>query len=139
LISCLPIVPQQEAPEADLGPGVVAVAWLPELAVIVAGDIAYNGVHMRLGDTDRDKRMTWVQTLSELAALQPRIVVAAHRRPEATNAPEILAECVDYILDFDGFLADGVRAKELIRRMVAAYPEHINLSTLYTTAYMLSS
>jgi glyoxylase-like metal-dependent hydrolase (beta-lactamase superfamily II) len=112
---------------------------IPELAAIVAGDIAYNGVHMRLGNTDHDKRMAWIQTLRELAALQPRIVVAAHRRPEATNAPEILAECVDYILDFDRFLADGVGAKELIRRMVAAYPERINLSTLYTAAYMLSS
>jgi glyoxylase-like metal-dependent hydrolase (beta-lactamase superfamily II) len=112
---------------------------IPELAAIVAGDIAYNGVHMRLGNTDHDKRMAWIQTLRELAALQPRIVVAAHRRPEATNAPEILAECVDYILDFDRFLADGVRAKELIRRMVATYPERINLSTLYTAAYMLSS
>ena len=112
---------------------------IPELAAIVAGDIAYNGVHMRLGNTDHGKRMAWIQTLRELAALQPRIVVAAHRRPEATNAPEILAECVDYILDFDRFLADGVGAKELIRRMVAAYPERINLSTLYTAAYMLSS
>jgi len=112
---------------------------IPELAAIVVGDIAYDGVHMRLGDTDRDKRMAWVQTLSELAALQPRIVVAAHRRPEAKNAPEILAECVDYILDFDGFLADGIRARELIRKMITAYPERIDLSTLYTAAYILSS
>jgi glyoxylase-like metal-dependent hydrolase (beta-lactamase superfamily II) len=112
---------------------------IPELAAIVAGDIAYNGVHMRLGDTDHDKRMAWIQTLSELAALQPRIVVAAHRRPEAANGPGILAECVDYIFDFDRFLTEGVRARELIRRMVAAYPERISLSTLYTAAYMLSS
>jgi hypothetical protein len=65
-----------------------------ELSAIVAGDIASNDVHANVAAsaTDHDKRIAWIDTLSELAKLKPEIVVARHRRPDAPASAAVLPE-----------------------------------------------
>src|SRR5579872_7151028 len=49
--------------------------YVPDLGLIVAGDVVYNHCHMYLGDTTRDSRLDWVAALAKLAALSPTAVV----------------------------------------------------------------
>lgn len=52
---------------------------------MIAGDIAYNDVHVHVGATDDAKRTEWIQTLREVETRRPRVVVAAHRRPDRAD------------------------------------------------------
>ena len=44
---------------------------VPLIGLIVAGDVAYNGVHPYLGETDTQSRLEWISTLDKLEALNP--------------------------------------------------------------------
>ena len=112
--------------------------YIPELATVVAGDIVFNDVHMDMDATDHAKRAEWIRTLCQIDALNPKMVVAAHRRPDAADTRGIIAENIKYILDFDQILGTGVGALELIEEMKAAHPTKLNLTTLYDSAYMLA-
>jgi len=112
---------------------------IPELGAVIAGDIAYNDVHMQLGGTDHAKRMRWIKTLCEIGSLNPRTVIAAHCRPNAPNTPDVVAKSISYIVDFDRIFATGPSASGLIDGMKAAHPTRLSLTTLYSAAYMLAS
>ncbi|MFD0573293.1 MBL fold metallo-hydrolase [Kitasatospora gansuensis] len=55
--------------------------WVPDLRLVVAGDVAYNGIHQYLGETTTTSREEWMRATDTLAALDPAFVVAATRTP----------------------------------------------------------
>lgn len=110
---------------------------LPELEAVVVGDIAYNDVHCALMETDHAKRRKWIETLRELQALDPKIVVAAHRRPDAPNDAHVLSDTIAYIEAADRLLADDPTAAGFVEHMLRANPTRLNTATVYYGAAVL--
>jgi glyoxylase-like metal-dependent hydrolase (beta-lactamase superfamily II) len=61
--------------------------YVPSIGLIVAGDVVYNQCHMYVGDTAPESRRNWIADLDRLAALNPTIVVAGHKKPGAPGDP----------------------------------------------------
>jgi len=53
---------------------------VPSIGLIVAGDAAYNGVHLHLSESpDQQKRLEWIAALDKMESLKPRAVIAGPR------------------------------------------------------------
>jgi glyoxylase-like metal-dependent hydrolase (beta-lactamase superfamily II) len=66
---------------------------VPSIGLIVAGDAAYNGVHLHLSESpDQQKRQEWVAALDKMESLKPRAVIAGHKRVGNDDSPGILGE-----------------------------------------------
>src|SRR5215510_14151121 len=63
---------------------------VPSIDLVVAGDAAYNGVHLYLAESNPQTRRGWIAALDKIESLNPRAVVASHKRPENEDDPKIL-------------------------------------------------
>jgi glyoxylase-like metal-dependent hydrolase (beta-lactamase superfamily II) len=99
---------------------------VPSIGLIVAGDAAYNDVHLFLAESNAERRQEWIKALDTMEALHPRAVVASHKRPEKPDTPAILEETRQYIRDFDRLLPTTTTAQELYDAMLAIYPTRVN-------------
>src|SRR5262249_57918670 len=77
------------------------VLHVPSIGLVVAGDVAYNDVHLYLAESDHDKRMEWIRALDIIQALNPRAVVAGHKRAGRADDPTVIDETRAYIREFD--------------------------------------
>ncbi len=99
---------------------------VPDLGLIVSGDVAYNHCHMYVGDTTPDSRAEWTSGLDRLAAVNPTAVVAGHKDPTQGNPPAILGESRGY-LEYYGQLRDeGLPDHQLFDSMVKRYPSWVS-------------
>ena len=74
---------------------------VPSVGLVVAGDAAYNDVHLYLVESNAKSRREWISALDKIDSLNPRAVIAAHKRPENDDNPRIIKETRQYIRDFD--------------------------------------
>lgn len=111
--------------------------YLPELGAVVVGDIAYNDVHCALMGTDHVTRTRWIDTLKEVQALNPQIVMTGHRRANAQNDIRALAETITYIENADRLLAETSSAVAFVEHMLELHPTRLNASTLLFSAAAL--
>ena len=65
---------------------------MPELGLVVADDIVYNGVHLFLAEGDAQRRRDWVAAIDKIAALKPRAVIAGHKVPGSDDGAGHLEE-----------------------------------------------
>ena len=107
---------------------------VPSIGLVVAGDAAYNDVHLYLAESDAIGRRSWLTALDTIERLSPRAVVAGHRRPERTDDPKILEETRQYIRDFEALAASTATALELYTEMTARYPDRFNRGALWGSA-----
>jgi glyoxylase-like metal-dependent hydrolase (beta-lactamase superfamily II) len=116
--------------------GVSTIVHIPSLGAVVAGDVAYNGIHQWLAQTDHAKRMGWIASVEKIEALEPMIVVASHKRPEARDddPATILGNTKTYIRNFDQSLSESHSAQELVDRMMVLHGGLGNPYTLWTAA-----
>jgi glyoxylase-like metal-dependent hydrolase (beta-lactamase superfamily II) len=110
------------------------VLYVPSLAAVVTGDLAYNGVHMMTAETGEPERAQWIANLDEVAALEPAFVVAGHKKVDDENHPKIIQESQQYLLDFTCIAAEENTTREIVGRMVERYPDWENLRTLWHSA-----
>ena len=107
---------------------------VPSISLVVAGDGAYNDVHLHLGESTTETRKEWIAALDTIESLKPSAVVAGHKRPGAPDTPNIIEETRKYIRDFDTAAAKTQTALELYRRMIELYPERLNPAVLWFSA-----
>src|SRR5580658_312321 len=86
---------------------------VPSIGLVVAGDAAYNDVHLYLAESDPQKRREWIAALDKIESLSPRTVIASHKRPGNTDSPKIIEETRRYIRDFDRLVETTKSAQEL--------------------------
>jgi glyoxylase-like metal-dependent hydrolase (beta-lactamase superfamily II) len=98
----------------------------PSIGLVVAGDAAYNDVHLYLVESDAQKRREWIAALDKIEALHPHAVVASHKRPGSEDAPRIVEETRQYLRDFDRLAASTNTAQELYDGMLALHPHRVN-------------
>ena len=99
---------------------------VPSLGLVVAGDAAYNDVHLYLVESNPATRKEWIRALDTIESLRPRAVVASHKRPENDDSPRIVEETRQYIRDFDRLAETTRTAPELYERMLDLYPNRVN-------------
>ncbi|MFC5731476.1 MULTISPECIES: MBL fold metallo-hydrolase [Nocardioides] len=103
---------------------------VPDLALVVAGDIVYNGVFPFTVETDRASRDEWRKALDDVAACKPARVVAGHKSPTADDDPRHIAETRKFLDDFDAALDSGASAEEMFESLVATHGDRINRTAL---------
>jgi glyoxylase-like metal-dependent hydrolase (beta-lactamase superfamily II) len=99
---------------------------VPSIGLVVAGDAAYNDVHLYLAESNSEKRKEWIGALDKIESLNPRAVVASHKRPGNEDSPKIIEETRQYIRDFDRLVDSASNAQELYDEMLKLYPNRIN-------------
>ena len=110
------------------------VLHVPSLGLVVAGDVAYNDVHVYLAESDHNKRMEWIRALDVIEGLHPRAVVAGHKRAGRADDPKIIDETRTYIRDFDRIAENTRTADELYEQMLSVYPDRVNPGSLWSSA-----
>ena len=99
---------------------------IPSIGLVVAGDAAYNDVHLYLAESNAKSRREWISALDKIESLNPRAVIAAHKRPDNEDNPRIIEETRQYIRDFDRIAETTTTAQELYDKMLEIYPNRVN-------------
>jgi glyoxylase-like metal-dependent hydrolase (beta-lactamase superfamily II) len=99
--------------------------YVPSIGLIVAGDVVYNQCRMYVGDTTPESRKNWIADLDRLAALNPKTVVAGHKKPGAPDSPAAIQDTKRYLLDFDRVQKSATSDQDLFDQMTALYPDWV--------------
>jgi glyoxylase-like metal-dependent hydrolase (beta-lactamase superfamily II) len=99
--------------------------YVPSIGLIAAGDVVYNQCHMFVGDTTPESRENWIAALDRLAALNPAIVVAGHKKPGAPDSPSTIQDTKRYLQDFDRVQKTATSDQELFDQMTELYPHWV--------------
>jgi glyoxylase-like metal-dependent hydrolase (beta-lactamase superfamily II) len=106
---------------------------VPSIGLVVAGDAVYNGVHLHLAESNPRTRLEWIGALDKIEALNPRALIAGHKRAENDDSPRTVEETRQYIRDFDRLAATTKTARELFDRMLEIYPDRLNPGALWSS------
>jgi glyoxylase-like metal-dependent hydrolase (beta-lactamase superfamily II) len=107
---------------------------VPSADLVVAGDAAYNDVHLYLAESNPETRRDWIAALDTIESLKPRTVIAGHKKSEKKDSPRIIEETRRYIRDFDRLAWMTTTARELYDEMLQLYPNRANPGSLWGSA-----
>ena len=107
---------------------------VPSAGLVVAGDAAYNDVHLYLAESNAETRREWIVALDTIESLKPRAVIAGHKKPGKDDSPRIIEETRQYIRDFDRLAGMTSTARELYDKMLEIYPNRANPGSLWGSA-----
>src|SRR5271170_3040515 len=99
--------------------------YVPSIGLIVAGDVVYNQCRMYVGDTTPESRKNWIAALDRLAALNPEIVVAGHKKTGAPDSPSAIQDTKRCLQDFDRVQKVATSDQELFDQMTVLYPDWV--------------
>jgi glyoxylase-like metal-dependent hydrolase (beta-lactamase superfamily II) len=120
--------------QADTAPS--TIVHVPSLDAVIAGDVVYNGIHQWMAETDQESRTRWLASIEHVEALEPKVIVAGHKRPDARDddPAAIFSATKAYIVDFEQSLAESRSAQELVDKMTVLHGDRGNPYTLWTAA-----
>jgi len=107
---------------------------VPSLGLVVAGDAAYNDVHLYMAESNAKTRREWIAALDTIEALTPRAVIAGHKKAEKDDSPEIIEQTRQYIRDFERLADATTTTRELYDKMLELYPNRANPGSLWGSA-----
>lgn len=103
------------------------VLHVPELDLVVAGDVVYGDVHQFFGEADTPaKRQEWLAAIEKIESLKPKAVVAGHKRPGSVDGVYYLQSTKEYIRSFEEVAGSSSSPKEIFSRMKSLYPDRVN-------------
>jgi len=108
---------------------------VPSAGLVVAGDVAYNDVHLYLAESNTETRREWIAALDTIESLKPLAVIAGHKKSERKDSPSIIEETRQYIRDFDRLARTTTTARELYDEMLQLYPNRANPGSLWGSAH----
>ena len=111
---------------------------VPEMGLLVAGDVVYNGVHLYLtesgGVTGIDE---WLAALDIAEALNPATVIAGHKDPRAFDNPSQIQATRRYLTDAHRLLESSESAEVFYEAMLRLHPKRLNPGALWGAAITL--
>ncbi|MEU6572601.1 MBL fold metallo-hydrolase [Streptomyces sp. NPDC046805] len=107
---------------------------VPSIGLVVAGDAVYNDVHLYLAESPAEGRRAWLDALDTIAALNPRAVIAGHKRPGRPDDPTTIAETRRYLHDFEAVAERTSTPVDLYRGMLELHPGRVNQGALWGSA-----
>jgi hypothetical protein len=97
--------------------------YIPSLKAIIASDVVFNGIHLYMGHhLTKEARKGWIDAIDYLISLEPEIVVAGHKPASASDTPESLQYCRDYLVAFEGILEQSNTGDELVTALQKRFP-----------------
>lgn len=115
------------------------VLHVPSIGLVVAGDVAYNGVHQYLLESRDGGIQSWLAALDIVEALHPRAVVAGHKNRALPDDPAILGKTRQYLLDARRLLDEKPMPLQYFDQMLALYPDRLNPGPVWYGAVALLS
>ena len=101
-----------------------AALWIPSLRAVLVADLAFQGIHPWLGDSDIASRAAWRGSLKRIADLKPAIVVPGHKADvTAPDSPDVLTFMDTYLADFDRLMQSSAAPADLVAAMRERYPD----------------
>jgi hypothetical protein len=122
---------------SDLPPGLKQRLWSPISATLISGarDAVLADALMTTGQAR--SLADWIAASGTIESLQPRAVVADHKRPGRADDRQIVGETRRYIRDFDRIANTTSTAYQLYEQMLALYPAPVNPGALWSSARAL--
>lgn len=116
-----------------------SVLHIPDLELIVAGDVIYNGVHMFLGASVFVGGFgPWREAIDKVEALNSRRIVAGHQNNQLDDdAKRTISETRHYLDDADELLRTQNTAVEFFNAKIARYPNYLGRTVLWAGATAL--
>ena len=116
-----------------------SVLHVPDLGLVVAGDVIYNGVHMYLAQAAVVGGFgPWRDAIDKVQALKPRHIVAGHQNNKFDDdAERTIAETRQYLDDADGLLRIENTAVGFFNAKIERYPGHLGRTVLWVGTSVL--
>jgi glyoxylase-like metal-dependent hydrolase (beta-lactamase superfamily II) len=115
------------------------VLHVPSIGLVVAGDVAYNGVHQYLLESADGGITSWLRALNTVEALRPRAVVAGHKNEELPDDPKIIEETRNYLLGAQRLISGKPSPQKFFDHMIRLYPDRLNVGPVWYSAVALLS
>lgn len=114
------------------------ILHVPQIGLLVAGDAAYNGVHLYLTETGGVTGIdAWLAALDVAEALSPATVIAGHKDPRLADDPSQIQATRRYLTDARRLLESSDSAESFYADMLALHPDRINPGALWGAAITL--
>jgi glyoxylase-like metal-dependent hydrolase (beta-lactamase superfamily II) len=111
-----------------------SVLHVPDLDLVVAGDVIYNGVHMYLGQGFTGFG-PWRDAIDRVDALKPLHIVAGHQNKHLDDdAARTIADTRQYLDDADELLETQATAVDFFNAKVERYPDYLGRLILWVGA-----
>jgi len=113
-----------------------SVLYIPDLGLVVAGDVIYNGAHMYLGASVAVGGFgPWRVATDKVEALNARHIVAGHQNRQLDDdARRMIAETRQYLDDADELLETEKTAVDFFNAKIERYPNHLGRTVLWAGA-----
>jgi glyoxylase-like metal-dependent hydrolase (beta-lactamase superfamily II) len=111
---------------------------VPDMGLLVAGDVVYNGVHQYLTESGgADGIDQWLAALDTAQALNPAMVIAGHKDPRAYDNPSQIQATRRYLTDARRLLTSSESAEVFYEAMLRRHPNRLNPGALWGAAITL--
>src|ERR1700749_1763827 len=116
-----------------------SVLHVPDLGLVVVGDVIYNGAHIYLGESVTVAGLgPWRAAIGQVEALGPRHIVAGHQNKQLDDdARRTIAETRQYLDDADELLRTESTAVGFFNAKVERYPDLLARTVLWAGATAL--
>jgi glyoxylase-like metal-dependent hydrolase (beta-lactamase superfamily II) len=112
------------------------VLHVPDLGLVVAGDVIYNGAHLYLGESVAVGGFgSWRDAITKVEALGPRHIVCGHQNHKLDDdAGRTIEQTRQYLDDADELLRTETTAVGFFDAKVERYPDHLARTVLWAGA-----
>ena len=116
-----------------------SVLHVPDLGLVVAGDVIYNGAHMYLGEgVVVGGFAPWRAAIGKVEDLEPGHIVAGHQDGRLDDdAGRTIAETRQYLDDADDLLRAETTTVGFFDATIERYPNHLARTVLWAGASAL--
>jgi glyoxylase-like metal-dependent hydrolase (beta-lactamase superfamily II) len=115
-----------------------SVLHVPDLGLVVAGDVIYNGVHMYLAQSATTGFGPWRDAIGKVEALRPRHIVCGHQNRQLDDdAKRTIEQTRQYLDDADELLRTETTDVGYFNAKIERYPDHLGQLILWVTARAL--
>ncbi|MFI9382065.1 MBL fold metallo-hydrolase [Kutzneria sp. NPDC052558] len=112
-----------------------SVLHVPDIGLVVAGDVIYNSAHLYLSETSLAGLDAWRAAIDRVESLGARSIVAGHQDSKLDDdATRLIAETRDYLDAAEEVLRTESTAVDYFNAMVKRYPEKLGRTVLWSTA-----
>ena len=115
------------------------ILWVPDIRLVVAGDVVYNETHMYMAESTAESRLEWISALEMVKALDPINVVAGHKFPGRADDPATIDDSIQYVKDFIEAERTASTALELYDAVLQRHPRRANPGSLWGAAKQIKS
>lgn len=111
------------------------VLHVPDLRLVVAGDVIYNGAHLYLSESSLAGLDQWRSAIDRVESLGARHIVAGHQDRELSDdAASAIAGTREYLDVAGEMLRTENTAAGYFSAMVERYPDRLGRTVLWATA-----